>query len=225
MSKKKPHAPYTKTVWGSVCLLLIFGVQTDSLADEDRQQQLEIAGLYLELMKDLPKDAELVNAPYPQGFSVYGGAKKKVDKKSMIKGGRALRITAGKPKRNAHDRGANVKTTADIRSGDTLCLIYWARSINPPEENFTGWLSSVGIQQASEPYTTVSSSAADLSYEWKAYTSKTIAPQAFEAGEAQVFFHFGDVKQRFELGPAYLFNLGQGIEPDFKSNACGKGPA
>ncbi len=190
----------------------------------DEKQQVEIASLYLDLMKDMPKEATLINSPYPQAISVYGGAKAKIDNKSIIKGGRALRVKSGKPKRHAYSKGAKSATINTISPNDTLCLVYWARSINPPEENLTAGFARVGVQQSKDPYEEVFSNSHDLSYEWAAYAQKGKAKKEFDAGEAEVFFHFGHLKQRFEIGPIYLFNLGANVDEGFESNACGKTP-
>lgn len=206
--------------------MLISGLGAPSAATAkdtpDEQQQMEIAALYLDLIQDLPESAVLLNSPYPQALEVYGGAKAKIDNKSVIKGGRALRIKSGKVKRDAYAKGAKTATIDSISKGDTLCLIYWARSINAPEDNLLAAFASVGVQQSKKPYTRVMGKAVDLTYEWTPYSQKATATEDYAAADAEVYFHFGHLKQRFEIGPVYLFNLGKQIAQGFESNACGK---
>lgn len=206
---------------GTLVLIAAFSISFSAQADDAKQQELAIAGLYVDLMKDMPKATQLINSPYPQAFVTYG-AKGKIDNKSIIKGGKALRVKVGRAGKNSYSKGANNKTIGDINRGDTLCLTFWARSINPPEDNLITEFANLGVQQASEPYHKLMDGSTRLSYEWKQYSFKSVSDQNRRAGDAEVFFHFGHLKQRFEIGPTYLFNLGQDIAPDFKSNACGK---
>ncbi len=220
-SKAKMLYKPNMAVLASLISLALLTHSKLSFADDLEQQQLEIAGLYVDLMKDMPEHAKLINSPYPQGIGVYG-TKGKIDKKSVIKGGRALRIQISKAGKRSYDKGATIKTIDKINSGDLLCLTFWARSINPPEENLTAELASVGVQQASEPYRRLLENSALLSYDWTQYSSKSVARQSYDAEQAEVFFHFGHLKQRLEIGPTYLFNLGGEMPTDFQSNACGK---
>ena len=135
-----------------VSALLLTGTSSTTVYanDEDEQQRLEITGLYLDLMKDMPSTAKLINSPYPQSYTTYG-AKSSIDTKSVIKGGRALRVRVKRPGKS-YDQGSNLITIGDIKQGDTLCLTFWARSINKPELNIISEFASLGVQQSAEPY-------------------------------------------------------------------------
>ena len=202
--------------------LLLIGTSSAAVFanDEDEQQRLEITGLYLDLMKDMPSTAKLINSPYPQSYTTYG-AKSSVDTKSVIKGGRAMRVRVKRPSKS-YDQGSNLITIGDIKRGDTLCLTFWARGINKPELNITSEFASLGVQQSTEPYRNLFEVSQTITAEWSKYSFKAIAPETLMAGDAQIFMHYGHLKQRFELGPTYLFNLGARVNADFKSNACGK---
>ncbi len=213
---------FTKMARLGVFVLTLLPLGISQSAGVTKVQEVETAGLYLSLMKDLPKSSVLLNSPYPQAIMVYGGARGKIEDESLIKGGHALQIRTGKPKKEAHQRGANTKTVADIKQGDTLCLIYWARNIGSPEKNETASLAAAGVQKSSAPYTTIMSQGHPLSYDWAPYVNKVESQDSIAAGEAEVFFHLGHKKQRIEIGPVYLFNLGKNIPLDFQSNACGK---
>lgn len=196
---------------------------TNTIAkDSDKVQELEIAGLYVALMQDMPKSAQLANSPYVQAFTSYG-SKTKIDDKSVIKGGKALRVKIRKGGKKPYSKGSTSKTIVDINAGDTLCLTFWARSINAPEKNLTAEFSNLGVQESSEPYENIMNiSAVKLDYEWRQFAFKTLANKSQKAGGAQVFFQYGHLAQRLEIGPTYLFNLGKDVDSDFKSNACGK---
>ena len=202
--------------------LLLIGTSPTSVFanEEDEQQRLEVTGLYLDLMKDMPSTAKLINSPYPQSYTTYG-AKSSIDTKSVIKGGRAMRVRV-KRTGKSYDQGSNLKTIGDINRGDTLCLTFWARGINKPELNISSEFASLGVQQSAEPYRNLFEASQTITAEWTQYSYKAKALRSFKAGEAQIFMHYGHLKQRFEIGPSYLFNLGAKTPVDFRSNACGK---
>ena len=208
---------------GFIAIFTLAFFSTNAVAkNSEKIQELEIAGLYVALMQDMPKSAQLANSPYVQAFTSYG-SKTKIDDKSVIKGGKALRIKIKKSSKESYSKGSTTKTIVDINAGDTLCLTFWARSINAPEKNLTAEFSNLGVQQSSEPYENIMNiSALKLGYEWQQFAFKTVANESKKAGEAQVFFQYGHLAQRLEIGPTYLFNLGKNIDNDFKSNACGK---
>jgi hypothetical protein len=225
-------APLTKVAdklkigFGGLLVVVAFAAYSSNVAakynDKDKVQELEIAELYIALMQDMPESARLTNSPYPQAFTSYG-SKTKIDEKSIIKGGRALRVKIKKASKKSYSKGSSNKTIEDINAGDTLCLTFWARSINAPEKNLTAEFSDLGVQESAEPYENIMNvSAIKLGYEWQQFAFKAIANKSKKAGEAQVFFQYGHLAQRLEIGPTYLFNLGKKIDSDFKSNACGK---
>jgi len=217
-----PQANSKLSLYSRYCLVIVSSFMLNQAsADDLKQQELEVAGLYVDLMKDMPAATQLINSPYPQAFVTFG-AKGKIDHKSVIKGGKALRIKISRSGKRSYSKGTSNKTIGAINQGDTLCLTFWARSINPPEDNLVAEFASLGVQQSSEPYRKLLEGSAQLTHDWRQYSFKATADQSYIAGDAQVFFHFGHLKQRFEIGPTYLFNLGADINPAFKSNACGK---
>ena len=204
-----------------VCSTWLTPANANDAPSDLEQQQLEVAGLYVDLMKDMPKSVKLINSPFPQAHETYG-VKGKIDHNSIIKGGKALRIKVGRGGKRSYSKGSSSKTIGDIKQGDTLCLTFWARSINRPEDNLIAEFASLGVQQAGEPYRKLMDESTQLTHDWAQYSFKSIASQSLATGQAEVFFHFGHLKQRFEIGPTYLFNLAQNVDPNFKSNACGK---
>lgn len=202
-------------------LLILSCLSTIALAnDDDELQRLEVTSLYVDLMKDMPSTAKLINSPYPQSYTTYG-AKSSIDTKSVIKGGRALRVRV-KRTGKSYDQGSYLKTIGDINQGDTLCLTFWARSINKPELNITSEFASLGVQQSAEPYRNLLEVSQSITAEWAMYSFKAEARETLKTGDAQIFMHYGHLKQRFEIGPTYLFNLGASVPENYKSNACGK---
>ncbi len=208
------------TITASALLLIGTLAPTASANDEDERQRLEVTSLYVDLMKDMPSTAKLINSPYPQSYTTYG-AKSSIDTKSVIKGGRAMRVRV-KRTGKSYDQGSNLTTIGDINQGDILCLTFWARSINKPELNITSEFASLGVQKSAEPYRNLFEVSQTITAEWSMYSFKAEARESLKAGDAQIFMHYGHLKQRFEVGPTYLFNLGATVPENFRSNACGK---
>ena len=183
------------------------------------QAEIEIAALYVELTKGLPQGAELVISAYPQMMSSYGAKSSLVDVPDIF-GDKAMEVKVLKPKSQAYSIGLTTSTIAAIQRDDFLCLTFWARGIVDGFSDEPAVLDGVGVQQSKKPYTTLMRNRIPIVREWRQYSLNTVAHTGFDAGKASVFMHLGQQKQHIQIGPVFLFNLGQS-RPAGKTPACG----
>ncbi|KQS56459.1 hypothetical protein ASG17_10750 [Brevundimonas sp. Leaf363] len=128
-----------------------------------------------------------------------------------VPGGQAVRIEA-KQSANQWDISAGMPVTGDIHAGDVLMLAVWARVETPPEGQTTARLPAVMIQQNAAPYSPVISGGVNLTSEWKLHFVTGTSPVDRPNGNAGVTIHLANANQTIDLGPAFVFNLGQGYD-------------
>lgn len=185
-----------------------------------RERLNEIALLYVNFVEQIPDGATLLNAPYPQSYEAYGRTKPKYDYDSDIVGGAAMLVNVKRTSKRASDQGAVTSTVEDFRKGDIICLTFWARIGEKSNSSEAFRLPAIGLQGASEPYPTVFEQSVDLTEDWSHFSYPFKATHSFNKGEAQIYFHYGNIKQSFEIGPVYMFNLGVGNLSKATGKAC-----
>lgn len=164
------------------------------------------------LQAKLPRKGMLINSPDIFIANVFGDNEthRLVDDVDVT-GGKALEITVKETGLNSWSTGVNWPSIRAVNKGDAVVLAFWAKGISAQNEAQTPIISPVRIQQSGEPYEEAASSAVYLSRDWKLYYTSGVSNHDIAPGSAGVSFHMGLTKQTLRLGPAYLVNLGQGV--------------
>lgn len=145
-------------------------------------------------------------------WNVYGASRPVRQRDAAeVPGGKAVRVEATRSA-NAWDIGAGMPVDGDIAAGDVLLVAVWARVETPPAGQQTTRIPAVMIQQSAAPYTPVITGAATLTSEWQLIFASGTAPEARPRGSAGITLHLGGATQTIDLGPAFVFNLGQGYD-------------
>lgn len=189
---------------------------------KEREERLdEIGFMYGNLVDELPQETALLNRPYPLEFNVSGRIKPKYDLDSDIVGGVALKLNVKRASKNVSDLSVSTATIAEINKGDVLCLTFWARAGSSKKSKIqVAELSSFGVRKSSEPFDPILARSASLTQNWQHFSLAFQSTEDFKREEAHVYFDVGKQKQKIELGPTYLFNLGQVDISKASGRAC-----
>lgn len=145
-------------------------------------------------------------------WNVYGAARPVRQRDAAeVPGGKAVRVEATRSA-NAWDIGAGMPVDGDIHAGDVLLVAVWARVETPPAGQETARIPAVMIQQSAAPYSPVISGAATLTHDWQLIFASGTAPEDRPRGSAGITLHIGGATQVIDLGPAFVFNMGQGYD-------------
>ncbi|MEP3892119.1 MAG: endo-1,4-beta-xylanase [Hellea sp.] len=165
------------------------------------------------LQAKLPRKGTLINDPSVTVAQVFGDNENHtlVDD-AGVTGGKALEVTVKETGLNSWSTGVNWPSMRAVKKGDAVVLAFWAKGISAKNEAQTPIISPVRVQQSGDPYEEAASSAAYLSRDWKIYYTSGVSNHDIAPGGSGVSFHMGLTKQTLRLGPAYLINLGQGLD-------------
>lgn len=155
---------------------------------------------------------KLVNAPSASAWSVSGINASKPYDDSTVQGGRAIRIAVPGKGANVWDIAASVAITKPVAKGDTVLLAFWARAEVPAEGQTTAILPGIRLQQTSAPYGAFAQDSAQVDGTWTMIYASGIADQDYGRGSLGVAVHLAAAKQTVDLGPAFVFDLGQGYD-------------
>jgi hypothetical protein len=128
-----------------------------------------------------------------------------------VPGGQAVRIEVGQARANPWDVGAGQPVQGDIHAGDVILLAVWARAEQLPDGQQSASLPMM-VTQTAAPYTPVITRNVPVSREWGMVFVKGVAAEDRLNGSAGVSVHLGGAGQTIDLGPAFVFNLGQGYD-------------
>lgn len=166
------------------------------------------------LQARLPKRGVLISNPSIENWAPRGeDHSAKTLKDRGVPGGQALHVETKKAGDNQWDVGAATQITGPIAEGDAVLVAYYARAIEVHNEAQTGIISAASVELNQAPYTSIQVSGAKLPKDWDIYYVAGKATRSYAPGEAQVSLHLGAVRQTVALGPVYVINLGQGVDP------------
>lgn len=164
------------------------------------------------LQAKLPRKGTLINSPYVDVAEIFGeNETHNIVDDADVTGGKAFEVTVEETGLNSWSTGVNWPSIRGVKSGDAVVLAFWAKGISAQNEAQTPIISPVRIQQSGVPYEEAASSAVYLSRDWQLYYTSGVSNHDIAPGSAGMSFHMGLTKQTLRLGPAYLINLGQGI--------------
>lgn len=132
----------------------------------------------------------------------------RVVKAEGVPGEGALRISA-KAGPNPWSTQATTPVPTAIAVGDVVMVSFYARAERAPEG---GARLPTRLQLTAAPYTAVIETQTTLTSEWAQHCAHTVATTSLPAGSAALSVHMGQATQVIELGPVFIFNLGQGFD-------------
>lgn len=151
---------------------------------------------------------QLVNNPDPATFEPYGTPSPvKVVKDKEVQGGRALLIPAdgvGKP----FAVGMNVLTTKQVRVGDKLSVMFYAK-LQQAEPGVTAGKLSLRLQLAMKPYPSFADKSVEVGPAWKLYSMDAVADRDYAPGALSTAFQFNSARQVIAMGVVAVFDKGQ----------------
>lgn len=166
---------------------------------------LALAATPLAAIAALPQQSEdavarqIVTNPDPSTFQVYGlSPAPKSKKDDTVQGGRALLLPvtgSGTP----YAVGVNVPITQDIKAGDHLVLMFWAK-LAKAEPGVTSAKIAGQVQLAAAPYSAIFTKQFDLTPEWKLFEARGVADKDYSKGTLNAAFHVNTGKQTVALG-------------------------
>ncbi len=163
--------------------------------------------IYIDMQRNLGRNAILMVSPYPDELEHYGPASFTQVDDSGVPDGKALEITSNKGA-NPWDSALSGALWTPVKKGDMILMSYWAKSVKG-----AGEIASVGIQLAGEPYTGLNTRREILSADWQPYHISVKADRDYKAEELGYTMQVAGAAQTLRVGPILIMNLGQNI-PD-----------
>ena len=156
----------------------------------------------------LPRDGDLVAAPFPNAFAHYGDMDVRVVAADDLPGGEALRVQIQRGGGQRWDQGVN-GPLAGVAAGSRLAVSFTARAVEG-----SAVIGRFGLQLGGPPYTEILGGEASLDTTPRRFIATGLAPRDFAPGEAGFFLQVGGQAQTLLLGPVFVFDLGPDGAPD-----------
>ena len=159
----------------------------------------------------MPKPGDLMANPAASSWKIAGAydTVKTID--ADIAGGKAVRVSVKTPTKDPWGVVAQVPLNDAVLTGETLLIAFWARAEEAINEAQSGVISTIRIEEGQEPYGSAAEGAALLSGEWTLVLTKGTSDLDIPKGIAQLTVHLGAARQKIDLGPVMIFNLGKGV--------------
>ena len=144
----------------------------------------------------------VINAPRVAAWNVYGDKQSNQQTACEASGKTCLRVDLKQRLPNAWDIGVVSPVLADIRKGDELRVLLWARlDTDDPRAQAT---VPVLVQMGSAPYTSVVSGTATLTSKLEAVMVAGIAPEGYAGGTVNLALQLGQVGQPVVLSAPFV---------------------
>jgi hypothetical protein len=175
--------------------------------DADRNKEVDVA--YAKLLSYLPEGAQLIHVPYADKLNSYG-ANHTVSRfdDAEVTGGKLIQLNVKQAGKNVWDDAVTADIGGEIKSGDVIYMMLWARISPTDKENESVMLPNVSIQKASAPYTKIVSENIQLTPGWQTLAMAGKAVEDYPNYGSQLNFPIATGKQIVEFGPVFVFNLG-----------------
>lgn len=146
------------------------------------------------------------------GWSLYGPDQKAKEVPAAdVPGGHAVRVQVTRKGANPWDTGAFYPTIKPVAAGDTLLAVVYLRA--PEAKEGESVPVPIGAGGADAPYTPIAAETVQVGSAWKRYYAAGVSGAAYAAGKARISIQLAGAKQVIEMGPAFLLDLGQGVDP------------
>ncbi|MET3725044.1 hypothetical protein [Sphingomonas trueperi] len=167
---------------------------------------LGVAALPAQAQGDVSK--QIINAPAPESFAVYGvSGQPSVVKDKNVQGGRALRIAIPAASDQPWTIGLNSAVNQPVKKGDKLVIAVWARASTLPEGAATAKIAGIQLGLSKAPYTPVFRGEAAVGGTWQMVHANGVADRDYAGGELTVSLQLATGKQVFDVGPILLLDL------------------
>lgn len=150
---------------------------------------------------------QLLNTPAANAWSSWG-TKAILKRDSTVTGGAAMHIEIATKPANPWEAAAALPINKPVNKDDVIMVSFWARAATPAPGGSTATLSSIAVQLAKAPYTSLFNESADVGGTWAMYYASGVAGQDYGAGQLNVSVLLGAAQQTVDLGPAFVLNLG-----------------
>jgi hypothetical protein len=195
----------------SVLILSSMVMNSTNTYAEDRSREIDV--VYSKLISALPNEGTLMAAPFAESLQTFGDdIKTRYNKESDALGGVALEIKTKRGK-NPWDAGVVNPSGVAIEKGDVLYMAFFAKALKQPKDDKPAVIKNVGVQKASEPYTTIIGRDFELTSDWKSFALAGVASKSYKPNEAQISMQIATGKQEIAIGAVFLFNLGKDVDP------------
>ncbi|WP_308815123.1 hypothetical protein [Sphingomonas sp. GV3] len=146
------------------------------------------------------------------GWALYGpNQSAKQVPATDVPGGAAVRVQVTRAGAHPWDTGASYPTVKPIAAGDTVLVMVYLRAPDAKED--APLTIPLGATGSEAPYPQIATATASVGPGWKRYFASGVASQAFAAGKANISLQLAGAKQVVEVGPAFLLDLGPGVDP------------
>ncbi|MBV8468930.1 MAG: cellulase family glycosylhydrolase, partial [Burkholderiaceae bacterium] len=144
----------------------------------------------------------VINPPRATAWSVYGDRQTNQPVACDAAGKSCVRVDLSTRLPNAWDVGAVMPVLADIRKGDELRALVWARldSDDPKAKAAVPVL----LQLGAAPYTSVVAGSVTLSSKMEVVAIAGIAPESYAGGTVNLALQLGQLGQPVVLGAPYV---------------------
>lgn len=151
---------------------------------------------------------QIINAPAPEGFAVYGVATKPgVVKDKNVQGGRALRVPIPAASDQPWSIGLTSGITQPVKKGDKLVVAAWVRASTLPDGATSAKIAAIQINLSKAPYTPVFQGQAEATGEWKMVHASGVADRDYAVGELTASLQLATGKQVFDIGPILVLDI------------------
>jgi len=144
----------------------------------------------------------VINTPRAKAWSVYGDKQTNQQVPCDAVGKSCVRVALDQRLPNAWDVGAVMPVPADIRKGDELRALVWAR-LDSDDANAKATVP-VLLQLGAAPYTSLVAGSITLSSKMEVLTIAGIAPASFAGGTVNLALQLGQLGQPVVLGAPYV---------------------
>lgn len=161
----------------------------------------------------LPVPGVLLNDPAPATLGVYGAdISKQLITTADVTGGQAVRVLMDKKQAESFSSGTVMPLDGAIRKGDTVFIAFYARAVS--SEAPSGVISLMNAQLKIAPYTVAAGAPVTVPLnKWQLFYISGVSPVDVPAGSGMLTAQIAAYKQVIDFGPAFVFNLGGGVQP------------
>ena len=144
----------------------------------------------------------VINTPRSTAWNVYGDKQSNAQIACESMGKSCLRVALSQRLPNAWDVGAVMPVLADIRKGDELRAVIWARlDTEDPKAQAT---VPVLLQLGAAPYTSVVSGTVTLSSKMEPVMIAGVAAESFAGGSVNLALQLGQLGQPVVLSAPFV---------------------
>lgn len=182
-------------------------------AVKDAEQRF--AGELAQIRAKLPVPGELLNNPAVTNVGIYGpDIQKTFVAAADVPGGQAVRVQVEKMQTGAYLAGTAAAIAGDIRKGDTILVAFYARTAQAEAGAQSGVIAAMRVQMNHAPYESAVEAPVRIPPDkWQLFYISGVSPVDIPAGTGMLSAQMGDRKQTIDFGPAFILDLGPGVNP------------